>query len=188
VIAAAAVLPASVAAQTPAPGQPGAARIEGKFEMLGTVTVAKDVKGERRGQRAKRVWTFNSSCAAGQCGTVSLVRQRTGGVDRLTLRKRGAGDYTGTGLFYVPLRCAGHLVRRGESVPFTITVRITAAEIVGTADVASTLSATYTNRSRRNLTRCVALPGHDAASYTGKLTTLPPPPNGGVNGLSPAGS
>jgi hypothetical protein len=181
-------VPASVAAQTPAPGQPGTARIEGKFEMLGTVTVASDIRGERRGQRAKRVWTFNSSCATGQCATLVLVRQRSGGTDRLTLRRRTAGDYTGTGLFYVPLRCAGHMVRRGESVPFTITVRITGAEIVGTADVASALSATYTNRSRRNLTRCVALPGHDAASYTGKLTALPPPPNGGVSGLSPAGS
>ncbi len=181
-------MPAPAAAQTPTPGQPGTARIEGKFEMLGTVTVAKDIKGERRGQRAKRVWTFDSSCAAGQCPQVTLVRQRTGGVDRLTLGRRSAGYYTGTGLFYAPLRCAGHTMRRGESVPFTITVRITAAELVGTADVASTLSATYTNRSRRNLTRCVALPGHDAASYTGALATLPPPPSGGVSGLSPAGS
>jgi hypothetical protein len=181
-------VPASVGAQTPTPGQPGTARIEGKFEMLGRVTVAEDIKGERRGQRAKRVWTFNSSCAGGQCGQVTLVRHRTGGVDRLTLRRRGAGYYTGTGLFYAPLRCAGHTVRRGESVPFTITLRITGAELVGTDDVANTLSATYTNRSRRNLTRCVALPGHDAASYTGKLATLPPPPNGGVNGLSPEGS
>src|SRR5580692_10231377 len=77
-IAAAVAVPASVAAQTPAPGQPGTARIEGKFEMLGTVTVASDIRGERRGQRAKRVWTFNSSCATGQCATLVLVRQRSG--------------------------------------------------------------------------------------------------------------
>src|ERR1700722_5064329 len=126
-IVAAALVPASVTAQTPAPGQPGTARIEGKFEMLGKVTVAKDIKGERRGQRATRVWTFNSSCAAGQCGQVALVR------------KRSAGYYRGTGMFYVPLRCAGHTVRRGESVPFTITIRITGAELVGADDVANTL-------------------------------------------------
>jgi hypothetical protein len=185
---AATILPASVAAQTPVPGAPGTARLEGVFEMLGQVTLAKDIKGERRGQRAKRAWTFDSSCAGGQCAGVALVRHRSGGVDRLTLRRRRPGYYTGTGIFYVPLRCAGRTVRRGESVPFTITLTITGAQMVGTDDVANAVSATYMNRSRRNLTRCVAFPGHDAASYTGKLLALPPPPNGALSGQSPAGS
>jgi hypothetical protein len=146
------------------------------------VTVAKDIKGERRGQHARRTWTFTSSCAAGQCAAVALVRHRTGGIDRLTLRRRRPGYYTGTGLFYVPLRCARHTVKRGESVPFAIRVTIKAAELAGGVDVASSLSATYTNRSRRNLTRCVAFPGHDAASYQGTLEPLPttPPAGGGV--------
>jgi len=144
--------------------------------MLGTVTVAKNIRGERRGQKAKRTWTFTSRCAAGECPTVHLVRHRTGGVDRLTLRRRGAGYYTGQGVFYAPLRCASKLVRRGESVPFTITLRITGAELFTGVDTASAVHATYTNRSRRNLTRCVAIPGHDAAVYTGTLVTLPTPP------------
>jgi hypothetical protein len=151
--------------------------------MLGRVTVAQNIKGERRGQKAKRLWAFTSRCAAGQCPTVRLVRHRSGGIDRLTLKRRAAGYYTGTGLFYAPLRCAGHRVRRGESVPFTITVRITATAIEGGTEVASAVKASYANRSRRNLTQCVAIPGHDAATYTGTLTALPPPTSasGGTN-------
>jgi hypothetical protein len=141
--------------------------------MLGRVTVAKNIRGERRGQTATRVWTFTSVCAAGECPTVKLVRQRAGGIDRLTLRRRSAGYYTGKGLFYAPLRCASKDVRKGESVPFTITVRITGAELITGIDTASALHATYTNPSRRNVTRCVAIPGHDAAVYDGTLLTLP---------------
>jgi hypothetical protein len=148
--------------------------------MLGTVTVAKNITGERRGDRAKRVWMFTSQCAAGQCRTVQLVRHRAGGIDRVQLERRAAGYYTGTGRFYAPLRCASHTVRRGESVPFTITVRIKGTEITHGVDVADALRATYTNRSRRNLTKCVAIPGHDAAKYTGVLAMLPAGQSGGT--------
>jgi hypothetical protein len=153
--------------------------------MLGTVTVAKNIRGERRGQEAMRAWTFTSACAAGECPTIRLVRHRTGGIDRLKLKRRSAGYYTGTGLFYAPLRCASKDVRKGESVPFTITVRIMGAELLKGIDTASAVHATYTNRSRTNLTRCVAIPGHDAAVYNGTLVTLPPAATGGQ---SPAGS
>jgi hypothetical protein len=155
--------------------------------MTGRVTVAKDIKGERRGQRAKRMWTFTSPCRSGQCATVALVRQRTAGIDRVKLSRRSPGHYTGTGLFYAPLRCGGHDYRRGESVPFTITVKITAAQIVNGIDIATQVNATYTNRARKNRTRCVALPGHDAAVYIGLLLTLPESPTG-VSGQSPAGN
>jgi hypothetical protein len=174
--------PATVSAQPqPPPGDPATARLQGEFQMLGTVTVAKLIRGEHRGETAKRAWTFTSACAAGECPAVRLVRYRTGGVDRLTLRRRGAGYYTGTGLFYAPLRCASKEVRKGESVPFTITVRILGAELLKGIDTASAVHATYTNPSRTNLTRCVAIPGHDAAVYNGTLVTLP-------NAQSPAGS
>jgi hypothetical protein len=181
-------LPAPAGAQAPTPGAPTSARLTGEFEMLGRVTVAKNVKGERRGQRAKRAWTFTSPCAAGQCPTIRLVRYRAHGVDRLVLELHSPGYYTGKGRFYVPARCAGHYIRKAESVPFTVTVRVTAAQIVNGVDIATMVSATYTNRSRKNLTRCVAFPGHDAAVYDGLLLTLPAAPTGGVNDRSPVGS
>jgi len=154
--------------------------------MLGTVTVAQDIRGERHGEKAKRLWSFTSRCAAGHCRTVRLVRHRAGGLDRLTLRRRRAGYYTGNGLFYAPLRRASKYVRRGEAVPFTITLRITGGELSTGTDIASAVHATYTNRSRTNLTRCVAIPGHDAAVYSGTLMTLPSPPP--ASAQSPAGS
>jgi hypothetical protein len=170
-------LSATAAGQAAVPGA-ATARLEGAFEMLGRVTVAQNVTGEHRGERAKRLWTFMSRCAAGQCATIRLIRHRAGGVDRLTLKRHAPGYYTGTGLFYAPLSCASHTVRRGESVPFRITVRIRAAAIEGGVKVASALTATYLNRSRKNLTQCVAIPGHDGARYAGQLTSLPPPSSG----------
>jgi hypothetical protein len=181
-------LPATVSAQPQPPADPATARLQGAFEMLGTVTVAQDIRGERRGQRATRLWTFTSRCPAGECRTVRLVRHRAGGVDRLTLRRHGAGYYTGEGLFYAPLRCASRYVRRGEAVPFTIRLRITGGELSTGTDIASAVRATYTNGSRTNLTRCVAIPGHDAAVYSGTLMTLPSPPPTSANGQSPGGS
>lgn len=180
-LATAIALPATVAAQTEPPGDPATSRLQGEFQMLGRVTVAKNIRGERRGQKAKRMWTFTSVCATGQCPTVRLVRHRKGGIDRLKLKRRSAGYYTGKGVFYAPLRCAGKVVRKGESVPFTITVRIKGAELLDGIDTATSVHATYTNRARKNLTRCVAIPGHDAAVYTGNLATLP-------TAQSPAGS
>jgi hypothetical protein len=157
------------------------ARLEGPFEMLGKVTVAVNIKGERRGQTGKRLWTFKSNCAAGQCPTIQLVRHRAGGVDRLMLTRRASGYYTGAGRFYAPLRCASHTVRRGESVPFRVTVRIREAEVEDGVEVAEAITASYLNRSRTNLTPCVAIPGHDAARYIGALT----PPSRGTGGTNP---
>jgi hypothetical protein len=171
-------MPSAVQAQAPTPGAPATARLTGGFEMLGRVTVANNINGERRGQRAKRAWTFTSPCATGPCPTIELVRYRSRGVDRLVLHQRSPGYYKGTGRFYAPERCGSRDIRKGESAPFTITVRVTASQIVNGIDIATMLYATYTNPSRRNLTQCVAIPGHDAAVYQGLLLTLPPPATG----------
>jgi hypothetical protein len=181
-------LPATVSAQAQPPADPATARLQGEFQMLGRVTVAQNIRGERRGEKAKRIWRFTSACAVGQCRTVRLVRHRAGGVDRVTLKRHGAGYYTGTGVFYAPLRCASQEVRRGEAVPFRLTLRITGGELSTGIDIASAVQATYTNGSRRNLTRCVAIPGHDAAVYSGTFMTLPSPPPTSANAQSPGGS
>lgn len=171
--AALAGLPAPAAAQS---SPLGTARLAGQFAMSGQVTSAVHVRDERRGQSVRRTWTFTPLCAAGACDQISLLRQRAAGSDRLVLVREGPAHYTGRGSFYVPLRCDGRLYRRGELVPFTIDVRVTHATAFGPAPAADAINATYTNRSRRNLTPCVAIPGHDAAQYRGQLV----PSSGGV--------
>jgi hypothetical protein len=156
--------------------------------MAGRVTVAHDIKGERVGQTAHRVWTFTPLCPAGMCQTLALVRKRARGSDSLTLSLTGPGSYRGRGLFYAPLRCGRRTYPKGEAVPFTIIVHVTAAAVIEGVDVATTVYAEYINRARRNLTRCVEVPGHDAAQYSGILM---PPSSGGAAPLSdrsPAGS
>ena len=132
--------------------------------MNGRVTVAQNVRGERVGEVVQRTWTFTPQCPIGPCA-VQLVRGRATGTDTLTLQQTAADTYAGSGTFFAPLRCAGRIYPHGQEVPFRITVHITAV----TGDVASTISATYVNRSRINLTRCVGVLGHDAARYTGQL-------------------
>jgi hypothetical protein len=167
VVAAAAGVVAAAAAAAPTPTS--AARLEGSFQLAGRVTAAVNVRGERPGQVVQRVWSFRSACATGRCATVTLVRQRAHGSDTVALSRGRSGNYTGRGSFSVPLRCAGHTYRTGERVPFTITVRITAARADPTGIVAARISATYVNHSRSNLTSCVAFPAHDAARYHGYL-------------------
>jgi hypothetical protein len=159
---------AQAAPSTPAPS-PAAARLQGVFQLTGRITVAVDVRGEHVGQKVRRRWTFAPECATGACAAVRLTRQRTGGVDRLTLALRRPGYYTGSGSFYAPLRCGRRTLRHGELVPFTISVQITKAFVFGNAVLARQISATYTNRRRINLTRCVTPLIHDAARYRGQL-------------------
>src|SRR5436305_9453069 len=149
-------------AQTPPAPTPAAARLDGQFLLAGRVTVAAGVRGEHVGQRVRRTWTFTPGCPAGVCPTIVLVRARTAGSDSLVLSRRRPGYYVGTGSFYAPLRCGRRVYRRGAAVPFTITVRVTAAALAGTVVLATRIHATYTNRSRRNLTPCVGALGHDA--------------------------
>jgi hypothetical protein len=148
----------------------GAARLAGTFELVGRITTAVRVKGERKGQRVARNWSFLPGCPVGACRTVGLLRRRSGGSDKVKLTRKRPGYYAGNGSFYAPLKCGGTTYRRGEAVPFSVTVTITAAlrDPTGTL-VATRVNATYKNTSRRNLTRCVDLPGHDAASYHGHV-------------------
>jgi hypothetical protein len=148
---------------------PAAARLQGQFRMAGRVTRASNVHGVHVGDKVTRTWTFTPGCPTGACGTVVLVRNRGRGTDRVTLHRKRPGYYTGHSSFYAPLRCGGRVYKRGELVPFTITVRVRAAAVSGGIVVATRISGSYTNRSRTNRTPCVLLPGHDAATYRGQL-------------------
>jgi hypothetical protein len=165
-------LAAPLAAAIPAGAQPplaNTARLQGQFEMTGRITVAKRIRGERVGQTVLRTWMFTPLCASGPCQTVSLTRQRQAGTDTLVLHLVSANSYSGSGRFYVPLRCGRRTIPRGESVPFKIRVQITDTALEAGVPVATQLTASYVNRKRKNLTRCVAKPGHDAAVYGGTL-------------------
>ncbi len=178
IVAAPEPAPAVAAASAPAPGI-GAARLEGQFQLEGRVTAAKLVPGERVGQVVSRTWTFNPACAAGACDQVQLVRARASGTDSVTLHRRKPGYYVGAGSFFAPLQCGSQLYPRGSAVPFTITVTVMAALPTPGVAVASRVTATYLNRSRRNLTPCVGVLGHDAATYHGHLQLGPSPSGGG---------
>jgi 3-mercaptopyruvate sulfurtransferase SseA len=117
-----------------------------------------------------RSWTFTPLCASGGCEQVELVRQRQRGTDAIILDLRAPDNYVGQGRFFAPLRCGGRRHARGESVPFAIAVQITNARISAGQAVATQLQATYINPRRVNRTRCVAIPGHDAAAYAGTLS------------------
>ena len=152
---------ASASAQPPA----NDALLKGTFQMSGRVTVANNVRGEWVGQLVTRTWTFTPQCATAPCPTVQLVRGRATGADTVTLAQTPTGTYAGSGVFYAPLRCSGHIYPRGQEIPFRITVRITATS----GPTASAISARYVNRQRTNLTPCIGVLGHDSARYTGLL-------------------
>jgi hypothetical protein len=154
--------------------QPIDEQLQGTFALSGRVTVAAGVHGEHVGQAVSRTWTFTPVCSIGVCARVRLVRQRAGGTDTLKLHRHGTGNYVGSGRFYAPLQCGGRVYQRGEAVPFTVTVRITAATQTTAGPVASAIKATYTNLTRTNLTPCVVLPSHDAAVYSGVLSSQSP--------------
>lgn len=159
----------SALAAAPPPPPVAIARLQGFFAMRGVVTQAVGVPGEYRGERVSRIWGFEppASCRTGPCPTIELVRKRSEGIDRLVLRRRGPGFYSGTGTFAAPVRCRNRLYPRGELVPFTITVRVTAAAVVGAGTVATRVRAAYRNTGRVGLTQCFTAPSHDSASYVG---------------------
>jgi hypothetical protein len=165
------------------------ARLEGAFRLAGQVTVATNVAGERVGDSVKRTWTFKPACQTGQCSSVSLVRARAHGQDKLKLGRVANGFYVGTGTFYAPLRCGTQTYPNGQRVPFKITVRVMAAQTISGALRATQVKAFYTNDHRVNTTPCFALLGHDAAFYRGHLVSpAPKSGGGGLSGRSPAGS
>jgi hypothetical protein len=177
----ASVLAAS--ATTPQPRLP-AARLQGFFRLSGRVTVASNVGRERVGQSVSRTWAFLPLCPAGSCYRVVLVRARYRGTDKLVLHRVAPAYYVGTGVFYGPLQCGSRTYPNGEEVPFELSVRITAARRFSTGVLATHVRSSYVNRSRQNLTPCVAFPGHDAAVYRGHL--LNPPQTAAANGRPPA--
>jgi hypothetical protein len=149
----------------------GAARLQGSFQLNGQITVAANVRGEGRGQAVSRTWLFSSSCSAGPCPTVALLRQRAAGGDAVTLEQRSAGYYVGYGSFTAPLLCGTTIYPAGQQVPFTITVQVTNAAVQSDGTVVATaITATYGNGYRINQTPCVGVLGHDAAVYQGQLS------------------
>lgn len=145
-----------------------AARLQGDYTASGVVTQAVGISGERRGQQVRRTWNFISPCPAGACPLLGLHRQRAGGIDPLLLRQTSPGNYTGTGIFAAPLRCHGRLYREGSVVPYTITLRITAAALQPDGSVLATgFMATYRNPGRVGRTRCYSPPSYDSARYVG---------------------
>ena len=133
------------------------ARLGGVWDMLGRVTKAVGIPGEHRGEAVSRTWTFTPQCVTGQCPTVTLLRNRAGGTDSLLLT----------------VRCHRVSYAKGEVVPFTITVRITAAVATSAAVDATRVTATYRNQERIGLTRCVSPPSYDSASYRGAPSATP---------------
>lgn len=154
-----------------APLPDASARLQGTFSMNGRITTAKHIRGEHRGEEVSRSWSFAPQCPAGPCSTVQVTRRRPGGSDTTVLTATSRTTFVGKGLFYAPLRCDGRVRPHGESVPFTLKVKVTSRALVLGVPVASAIRATYVNRSRRNLTRCVDVPGHDAAAYDGTIVS-----------------
>lgn len=172
----AAAAPGAAAARPPAPRD---ARLDGTFTMSGTVTLARDVYGEHRGEHVQRTWAFTSTCPEKVCDRVKLVRQRSdqGTTDVLWLHRVAVGTYSGRGRFRIALRCAGRVVSGGGLAQEKIVVRIRSATLVGTTPFATAVTATYENPVRTNLTRCPGGIGRDGAHYRGtRVSPLPGPP------------
>ena len=172
---------AAVAADTSATGASARdARVVGRFSMDGVVTVAVNVRGEQPGESVYRVWTINSlGCHGGSVCNRLLVTRNRGPVrgSFVVLHRTGPGEYSGRGVFWVPLTCLGRTYPLGSRAPYTITLRVGSGTMVGNVRYATTVSAVYTNRSRSDGTPCPLGPAEDAARYLGTLTSaLPKPP------------
>jgi hypothetical protein len=158
------------------------ARLQGIYTADGLVTHAVGVRGEYVGEHVTRKWEFTPMCAVGACPTVELTRQRGSRTsrlfNRLILYRQQPGYYTGRGTFTIPIRCGRRVVKRGQRVPFTITLTITSAAAVGTTVLATGFTATYRNTHRIGLTRCYNPPSYDSAHYVGAPAT--PPPTGSI--------
>lgn len=163
-VAGAATLPASASAANP---RPRTARLQGQWRVQARITSASGVAGLSPGQRFSRRWTFVPLCRVGVCQSVRLIRALNQGTARLVLHRQGPGYYAGKGKLYVALRCGGQVYKKGESVPYRLTVHITQARAVAGAIVATRIKATYTNPYRTNLTPCVSVPKHVSARYRG---------------------
>lgn len=149
------------------------ARLQGTFAMQGKLTVVDHVYGEYRGEQVTRTWTFLPGCSTGVCQTVTLQRDRSGRhlIDTVVLQRQAPGVYVGHGRFAVALYCAGRVRPHGGLALETITVKITQIQTVAGVPYATAVTASYVNPKRLNLTRCPGGIGHDAAVYTGQLSS-----------------
>jgi hypothetical protein len=160
---------AGAATAQPAPIQ---SRLAGTYQMMGKVTVAHHVRGEHDGEVVQRTWTFTPLCLSGPCAQVRLFRGRVNATDTLILTETSPGHYAGTGRFFAPLKCARTVYGTGEEVPYQLKLHVTATATAPDGTVlAQQISATYVNKSRLNLTRCVIVLGNDSARYTGTDVT-----------------
>jgi len=168
--------PSALGAAAPAAG-PQDASLEGYFLLMGRITSAVNVPGERAGQTLRRSWAFIPLCRVEACADVELHRGGARG-RTLVLHRRAPALYEGSGRFSAPLRCGARVFPGGATVPFSITVRILAAGTAGTSGagagriVATAIRATYSNPSRINNTPCVAIPSREAATYRRRDPTL----------------
>jgi PKD repeat protein len=143
--------------------------------MSGKVTRADGVRGERKGQKLTRRWTFTSSCASGACSSVALRRERSNKqFDKLTLKRSGS-SYSGSGKFYVRLKCNGRTYNRGGIAYYTIRVSATKTRTVQSTAFATRVSASYNNTKRVNTTPCGGSIGRDAGTYSGTHAAPAPP-------------
>jgi len=169
------------------PGGGSGARLQGTWAMSGKVTRANGVRGERKGQKLTRHWTFTSSCASGPCSTVALRRERSNKqFDKLTLKRSGS-SYAGSGKFYVRLKCNGRTYNRGGIAYYTIRLSATKTRTVQNTAFATRISASYNNTKRVNKTPCGGSIGRDAGTYSGThaAPTAPSADFEFANGASP---
>ncbi len=159
---------------------PRNARAVGTFTMHGAVTVAVNVRGERRGEQVWRRWLINAlDCHGGSVCSRLFVTRNRGRVrgSFAILHRVGPGEYRGHGAFWTPLRCLGRTHRLGSRAPYTLTLTVTRSRRIGSVRYATAVRATYINPARSDNTRCPLGPAHDAARYRGRLTSrLPKPP------------
>lgn len=160
--------------------------------MRARVTQAVNVRGEHRGQLLRRTWVVRpQNCNGAICGALVLDRERSAGRhDTLTLFRIGRGVYAGHGAFDVPLRCRGVVYEQGAHAPYRVALHIRSARLVQGIPFASSVTATYVNRFRRNMTPCRLGASHDAARYSGTVQALPGAPapsfTATANGMSVA--
>jgi hypothetical protein len=151
-----------------APSGGEAARLQGTWTMNAKVTRADGVRGERKGQKFKRRWTFTSSCASGPCSSVALRRERSSKqFDKMTLKRSGKAGYKGSARFYLRLKCNGRTYKHGGIAYYDLGLTVTGSRTVQGKRFATAIKATYNNTRRVNKTPCGGSLGRDAGSYTG---------------------
>jgi hypothetical protein len=165
VVVVVAIAPTASATAVATPG----VRLQGQFTMAGQITGALNVKNEHRGELISRVWSLTPLCATGPCPQVRLLRTLGRGTIVINLHSTSANSYAVNSSFYAPLKCDGKINQRGELVPYTITLTITADTVLNGVTYATAITARYRDSNRLNLTHCVFPPSHDAATYTGHV-------------------